>query len=250
MSRYSDETLDLMKQAGISNVVLGVESGYAKALECVSKPANLEQIFECARRLRSKGISIVFSFMFGFPYDLPKSKLLPEHKNEILATMKMMTRFGEDYIPGDAYSFFIYRPYPGVKLFERYVKLGYDPPLEFKDWATMGDHFESTRNPWLSDQALQLYLTSHRIIWFLTRKIKRNLFPRAKSKLLKNISESIERSAIKTLRKYVARDKIKIPFLLICLQHYCDLRGLSAKESYLKIIIYLKKKTAAFFRNY
>ncbi len=243
ISRYSDETLDLMKQAGISNVVMGVESGYAKALECISKPANVEQVFESARRLHSKGISIVFSFMFGFPYDLPKSKLLFEHRNEILATMKMMTRLSEDFIPGDEYSFFIYRPYPGVKLFERYIKLGYNPPSEFKDWATRaGDLFGFSRTPWLSEQVLQLYVTSFKIIWFLTRQVKNKLFLGAKSELLKNISDSIERFAIKTLREYIARDKIKIPFLLICLQHYCNLRGLSVKELYLKIRIYLKKK--------
>ncbi len=241
ISRYKDQTLDLMKRAGISNVLLGVESGYPAALECISKPANLDQICETVRRLHSKGICIGFSCIFGFPYDLPKDKLSSEHRKEIIETMKLISRFSEDFVPGDYYLFFIYTPYPGVKLFERYKELGYNPPSDFEGWAGV-NLYELNGNPWLSAGALQSYLDCLKINWFLMRKLRRNIFPRSKNKIIEKLRGFIDSVAVNALRSRINRGQIKIPFLLLCISYYFYLRDKNGKEIYLKAKALLKKK--------
>lgn len=241
LSRYSSETLNLMKKAGISNIVIGVESGYAPALECVFKPSNLDQVLETIKKLHEHGIFIAFSCMFGFPYNIPKEALPYEHKKELLATMKLISRFSKDYIDGDYYMIFIYTPYPGVKLFGRYKELGLVPPDTFEGWSHINLN-ESESCPWLSPESLELYKHALQINWFFMHKIKRNMFRGVRNKILRKIASFFDRYFRSILTRRLEEGKLEIPLFLSIICNYYVAKESGIKGFFLKGLSFLKKK--------
>ncbi|MDD5460012.1 MAG: radical SAM protein, partial [Phycisphaerae bacterium] len=213
LSRYSNETLNLMKKAGVSNVLIGVESGYAPALKCISKNATIEQNVEATKRLHRYGISITFSFMFGFPYDLPEKQREKEHENELAGTMKTIARLSDDFITGDHYHLFVFTPYPGVSLYDRYIKLGWKPPEKLEDWNRINLN-ESNSCPWVSSKLIKLYKPCLRLIWFFTHKLERRIFPHSKNPAIRKYASRCDSMARKRLAERVERFKFKLPLYL------------------------------------
>jgi len=169
--RYSHETLALMKKAGVTNVLLGVESGYEPALQCINKAANNEDNMMAVKKLHAHKISIGFSFIFGFPYDLSHDELLKEHRKELKATMKLIGEFSKKYFSSDYYLLFVFTPYPGVLLSERYAKLGFVAPESFTQWGAINLN-ETKSCPWISSDLLNLYSQCIKIIWFLNHRLE------------------------------------------------------------------------------
>ena len=210
MSNYSHETLALMKKAGVSNILLGIESGYAPALACINKAANNESNLKTVKKLHAHKISIGFSFIFGFPYDLNNAELAKEHRKEIQATMKLMSEISKEYVFSDYYFLFVFTPYPGVVLFDRYIKLGFISPESFDQWGTINLN-ETKSCPWIAPDILKLYRQSLKMKWFLMKKleplISYNIFLRHFAKLY---DDSISR----LLDNRISIGNFNLPFIL------------------------------------
>jgi anaerobic magnesium-protoporphyrin IX monomethyl ester cyclase len=69
MSRYSDETMAAIANAGCAMIFFGAESGSDWALEEMQKGITTEQTLTMARRTRQFGIIPEFSFVVGNPKD-------------------------------------------------------------------------------------------------------------------------------------------------------------------------------------
>ena len=67
--RYSDETLQLLKDAGATMIFFGAESGSDWVLEQMNKKVTSSQTLELAKRIRRFGIVPEFSFVVGNPKD-------------------------------------------------------------------------------------------------------------------------------------------------------------------------------------
>ena len=91
LSKYSDGTLQLMRSAGITNVLIGIESGYEPALKCIDKPATKDQAYNASLKLRINGISVGHSMMVGFPYDLPFSQMKQKHRTFVRSIVRFAT---------------------------------------------------------------------------------------------------------------------------------------------------------------
>jgi hypothetical protein len=72
--RFSDETWRRLKNAGLTMVFCGAESGSNEVLRKMRKGITAEQILEAAARTREHGIIPEFSFVFGDP-DAPEEEL-------------------------------------------------------------------------------------------------------------------------------------------------------------------------------
>lgn len=72
--RFSDDTWRRLKQAGLTMVFCGAESGSNHVLQKMRKGITAEQIMEVAARTRAHGIVPEFSFVFGDP-DEPEQEI-------------------------------------------------------------------------------------------------------------------------------------------------------------------------------
>ena len=249
-NKYSEDTFKLMHRAGISNILLGIESGYEPALSCVDKAADTTDNIETVKKLHKNGISIGFSFMFAFPYDIEKSKLDQEHKIELLATMKAISKFSDDFINGDYYLLFVFTPYPGVRLFPLYRKLGFLPPNypgvrqiprekkfmfvypdSFQAWGRVNlDEISSC--PWISTNSIKLHAHALRINWFLMHEVKRSIDLYFKNKFLRKYAEPLDVWATRTLKKRIERGLIKLPVLFRLIKLFFGIKKLVYKHGY------------------
>ncbi|MBI1920103.1 MAG: B12-binding domain-containing radical SAM protein [Geobacter sp.] len=152
LTRYSDDTIALMRKAGIENILIGVESGYLKALDCISKKSSKEETVTVLSRLRRHGISVGHSMIMGYPFDIPSSQMEDEHRREFIATMTMVYDLSLSKIPGDYYLLFRFTAFPGVRLFDRYLKLGLHQPATLEEWSTV--NMNEFVAPWISDKVL------------------------------------------------------------------------------------------------
>ena len=74
LSRFSDDTWKMLKQAGLTMVFFGAESGSDEVLKKMNKRITTSQVMEIAARTRQHGIIPEFSFVFGDP-DEPEREI-------------------------------------------------------------------------------------------------------------------------------------------------------------------------------
>jgi len=223
LANYQNETLELMSKAGVSNILIGMESGYVPALECINKKATIKENLEAVKKLHKFGISIGFSFIFGFPYDLPPEKMEEEHLKELKATMQAIADFSCEYIEGDYYLLFIFTPYPGVRLTPRYQQLGWMPPNNLQEWGKINLNTQSS--PWISKKSLKTYGQCLKINWFLMHKLSRNVLRGAKSAYFKKIAIFVDNLAVNFLSKRIKQGKLGLPILLEAVKFYYSAKG-------------------------
>lgn len=217
LARYRPETIRLMRQAGVENLLVGVESGHEPALKLVSKAASVEHNSRTVTLLHDAGISIGFSFMFGFPYPLTGEAMRREHEQELLATMRAIAQFSRQYIEGDYYLIFIFTPYPGVRLFTNYLTLGYAAPARFEDWSAVNLNTEAT-SLWVDPSLLVLHDHCVKLAWFFMRKLDRRLFGDAPRP--GRVRTAIGDAVRAWLRRRINRGDLRLPLSLRLVMNY------------------------------
>lgn len=73
LCRFSDDTWDLLRRAGMKMVFCGAESGSDEVLARMNKGTTTQQILDVAAKTRRHGIIPEFSFVFGDP-DAPEQE--------------------------------------------------------------------------------------------------------------------------------------------------------------------------------
>jgi radical SAM superfamily enzyme YgiQ (UPF0313 family) len=100
-----DGVASALERAGCENVWMGAESGSQKVLDAMEKGIRVEQVFEAARALRSRGIRVSLFLQFGYP---------GEDWGDIQKTRDMVRRVAPDDI-GISVSY----PLPGTPFYDR-----------------------------------------------------------------------------------------------------------------------------------
>jgi anaerobic magnesium-protoporphyrin IX monomethyl ester cyclase len=107
------ELLDLMREAGCTCMLFGVESGNQEVLNNIKKGITPEKVRNGVRMATEAGIGSFASFILGLPGETP------ERARETLAlAMELSERWGTQY------GFHYLSPFPGTELFEQAKKLG------------------------------------------------------------------------------------------------------------------------------
>ena len=211
---YSHKTLALMRKAGVINILLGVESGYEPALRCIRKAANSEDNLIAVKKLHMHNISIGFSLIFGFPYDLNKKELAKEHQKELKATMKLIAEFSKGYVYSDYYMLFVFTPYPGVLLYDRYVKLGFVAPESFEQWGAI-NLYETKSCPWIASNVLDLYNNCLEIIWLLGHKLEPLISRSIMSNIfLRHFGKIFDKVMLRAMQKRLNLGKFNLPIII------------------------------------
>ena len=160
--KFSDESLSIMKKAGVVQIFFGAESGSDKTLEYICKDITREDIIEGARIVANAGIRPVLSFMSGFPGET--SRMFEDTLDVIRELWALHPLVMVNGI-------FPFNAYPGTTLYGESVGLGLEVPVKLDDWGSWTFQYEPD-NPWLDSgmrRRIQIVFYIVRFKYYLTR---------------------------------------------------------------------------------
>ena len=154
MDKYSDETLELMRDAGCKMIFFGAESGNDELLLNMDKGGtqNAKQIKRFAARLKKFNIIPEYSFILGFPAETP-GKVMKQIDDDInfIKEIKQIN-------PATEIIIYVFSPVPteSSDLLSQSEKLGFAFPQKLEDWLEPAwEKFDTHRNPltpWLTKE--------------------------------------------------------------------------------------------------
>ncbi len=146
MHRFSDESLDTLREAGCRMIFFGAESGNDELLKRMDKGGTQsgEQILEFAARLKQFDIIPEYSFVLGMPAATPE-KVEEQIDFDIDFIKKIKT-----INPGTEIILYVYSPVPteGSELYKEVLANGFSFPKTLEDWASPAwQNFDLRKNP-------------------------------------------------------------------------------------------------------
>jgi len=147
LSRYSNETFDLMSRSGCVCIFIGVESGSQRMLDLMAKMENVECMIDLAKKIRRLSIDLHISLIFALPGETVEDlKTTVEYLNKLKA---INTRIKEQRC--------FFTPYPGTSLYEEVVNLGYRPPKDVYGWINVEQPSSFVDLPWMDNSIKEQY---------------------------------------------------------------------------------------------
>jgi anaerobic magnesium-protoporphyrin IX monomethyl ester cyclase len=118
--RYGTYFVKMLKESGLVEVGMGIESGSNKILKIINKGESVETIKESIRMLKGEGIRVKGFFIIGLP---------GETKDTLNETTQFLEEMGLDDIDAK-----IFQPYPGSPIWDHRDK--YDISWDEQEQAT------------------------------------------------------------------------------------------------------------------
>ncbi len=148
INRFSDETIEQMKETGNWKIALGVESGSDEILRQIKKKVSVDDVLHAVQRLGEASIQTKGFFIFGFPGETQAQM------KETRDLIKRLRTLGMTEI-----SAFQFKPYPGTEAYDQLMS--YDPSLaqhltylrrEDEGHAVTRAGARAADTPWLPDE--------------------------------------------------------------------------------------------------
>lgn len=127
IARMDFECLQLIKEAGFKQLLVGVESGSNRVLSRIKKDITVDQILSVNKEMKNAGIRPIYSFMAGFPF---------ESIEDIKDTLHLMSRLSKENQEAFVYKLQLYTPFPGTELFDIAVDYGMKFPETLVEWSS------------------------------------------------------------------------------------------------------------------
>ncbi|WP_421894940.1 B12-binding domain-containing radical SAM protein [Marinoscillum sp.] len=146
LSKYKDESLRLMAEAGCKMIFFGAESSNDDILSQMDKGGTqtAEQILDFAGRMHEFGIIPEYSFVLGMP--LPTESEVNAQLDQDIAFIKKVKRIN----PETEIIIYLYSPVPteNSELYSRVKETGFRFPSHLEDWLDpQWENFDLRRNP-------------------------------------------------------------------------------------------------------
>ncbi|MFH1510497.1 MAG: radical SAM protein [Candidatus Woesearchaeota archaeon] len=146
---FDDEFIELLKNAGCSQVTFGVESGSKKVLGIMQKGITKEQALRVNMKMRKHKIQCMYHFSFGYPGETSE-----DAKETVMLARKLLTENPSSGIWKPS----VFTPYPGTPLYDISKSLGLKVPEDLKGFADY--EWTTSHLPWLGkEEAKKLYAT-------------------------------------------------------------------------------------------
>jgi len=147
VNRFSDETMEQMKETGAWKIALGVESGSDEVLKRIKKKVTVADVIQAVTRLGQTGIQTKGFFIFGFPGETE------QELEETRGLVRTLSDLGMTEI-----SAFQFKPYPGTEAYQQVMaaqpelagKLNYLRKIGQAGAGTKANA-RATDTPWLPD---------------------------------------------------------------------------------------------------
>ena len=170
LARYSDETWALMRDSGLYDIFLGVESASNETLRIMNKGCAIEDTLAVLPKAQQYGIKIQCAFVIG----VPGSDIEQDFKTD----MEFINRVRKS---GQATQFhmFTFAPFPGIPFLTEAMALGYRQPQSLEEWGNYNLHMDVS--PWIP--AKYPRITDQLSVYFMfltgnTNRVVRSVVPR------------------------------------------------------------------------
>ena len=172
ISNWDDDFLRFLKNAGLTQIYCGVESGSEKILQFIKKKISIDNVLEVNSRLKTLNIPVKYSFMGGMP---------TETLEDLYMTIDLMVKLVTNNPQAETTRISIFCPYPGTELYNVALSHGFIPPDKLEDWIYL-NKFLPVHTPWLTTKFKKRLQNASLISFFLDKskykfeKVKRILF--------------------------------------------------------------------------
>jgi len=137
--RFAPTLLAKMKQAGITQMFFGAESGSEAILNDIKKDITRQQILDGALRVANAGIRPILSFMSGFP---------GETLADFNLTLDIIQQLWRLHPLISVNGVFPFNAYPGTALYDKALAFGLKTPKSLEAWGRWSFQYQPD-NPWL-----------------------------------------------------------------------------------------------------
>ncbi len=152
VDKYTDEDLELLREAGCRMIFFGAETGSDEVLEKMDKGGTqtAEQIKSFAARLKRFDIIPEYSFVLGLPGDDP-GQVMRQIDDDISFIREI-----KEINPDTEIIIYVYSPVPteGSDLYQQITDAGFAFPDSLEEWVSpVWENFDLRRNPltpWLT----------------------------------------------------------------------------------------------------
>ncbi|MEX2234738.1 MAG: radical SAM protein [Cyclobacteriaceae bacterium] len=160
VDKYSDDSLELMREAGCKMIFFGAETSNDALLKQMDKGGTqtTEQMKRFAARMKKFGIIPEYSFVLGFPGESPEKVM--EQIDQDIAYIKQIKELN----PQTEIIIYVYSPVPteGSEMYEFVKKSGFKFPEQLEDWlGSEWQNFDLRKNPltpWLTSEMINKIL--------------------------------------------------------------------------------------------
>jgi radical SAM superfamily enzyme YgiQ (UPF0313 family) len=128
--RFTEETLDLMRDSGCHMMWVGAETATAEMQAYIRKGIQQGNVDKAMRRMWERNIKIGLFWIIGYPDETEESM-----RATLTLAAEMKTRY-----PNCTSEVLLYRPLPGTESGEHAMRKGYEMPLEFETWGSMVEY--------------------------------------------------------------------------------------------------------------
>ncbi|MCM2266524.1 MAG: B12-binding domain-containing radical SAM protein [Elusimicrobiales bacterium] len=125
--RISDANAELWSRSNCINLCVGPETGSQKTADYIDKDIKVPDIAQSARVTGKYGLPVKYNWMIGFPHETAADLALT------LDAIDEVRRLN----PASAHFVGLFNPYPGTRLLDEALKLGYRPPEDLVSWAKL-----------------------------------------------------------------------------------------------------------------
>lgn len=190
VDKYSDESLELMREAGCKMIFFGAETSNDQLLKQMDKGGTqtTAQMKRFAARLKKFDIIPEYSFVLGFPAETPE-KVMQQIDNDIAYIKEI-----KEINPRTEIIIYVYSPVPteGSEMYEHVKKSGFRFPERLEDWlAPEWQNFDLRKNPltpWLNAEMVNKILGFETVLHAQFPTVSDFRLSPAKRTLLKKLS--------------------------------------------------------------
>lgn len=146
IKKIDEETWDVLKRSGWTQVFIGIESASPTVLKAIGKRYSADDIVDATRILGEKGVQLVTTFIQGIPVTAPGRTFEEIQIEDMKLASQTIVRM-IDANPWAAIGVVMYTPYPGSVSYHESIKHGFEPPETLEGWTTF-NHYQN-QLPWL-----------------------------------------------------------------------------------------------------
>lgn len=181
LGRWNDDMWNLMRKAGVRELLVGAESGFQQVLDLIGKNVTVKDTMVCTKKCVKHDIAIRLSFMIGLP--TVNTRIETEKTIQLIDNI---WRIHEDA----TFLLFFYTPYPNSRLYEISVNCGFSPPRTLDGWQNFGLH--DFKANWVPKKYARLVRQFNLAIFpYITSNVdfnKTNILKRVATKFLEKVA--------------------------------------------------------------
>lgn len=136
LKEYTENDFKNLEDCGLTRITIGVESASKKIRMTIGKQGSLEEIEQVVTRLNKTKIIIWCSYVISFP---------GETIDDLLESIKFIFRLQRTNRNVRNSPFYMYIPFPGTPLYEKYKDL-FPGPRSLEEWGKVGWEREHTNS--------------------------------------------------------------------------------------------------------